>query len=314
MKSVIITLFFFILFLPWSSAVLTDDLIAHYNMSSNGADELGVNNMSVVGSPTHGSGGVIGDKVFFDGVDDGYKNTTFVGVRGATGLTVSYWHNYSACSNDIPFSLRNTSNGHYFLVELMRDISGDGSSDGCDGRMEYTDSSGTNRASPWIDGFLANSQWQMITIILSSNGLLMYNNVTAVVNVSAFAPSKTFTKVEVGQFAEGTFFYALDMDEIKVWNRTLSHSEVVSLYTSESSGVGRPWVESSCTYAGSGAHTYQGSDNCVIASTVDFMGSAVLCNGSGSLTVGSGGSLVNFSSVSSVGGCVTAAQNGGLIV
>lgn len=69
----------------------------------------------------------------------------------------------------------------------------------------------------------------------------------------------------------------------------------------------------SCTYSGSGDHTYTGSDNCVITSSVNFQGNDVLCTGSGTVTVGSGGSLTNFATMSAANSCSITAANGGTI-
>lgn len=153
-----------------------------------------------------------------------------------------------------------------------------------------------------------NVPLQHITVSWNTTHILCYLNgslKTTVAYTQVYTDSGTLM-IGSNWPSVNNFLNKSIIDEIKIWNRSLSEAEVLSLHTNETSGNRYPYPEpaiSACSYT-SGNFNINISDNCNITSIYNLNRNNVTIYGSGNnidrlnLTEGS---IINFSQVLWVG-------------
>lgn len=195
---------------------LTDGLLAYYPFNGDAKDYSGNNNNGVIYGSVPDSG-ISGQSYLFDGVND-YVEIAKGRNLLATDSTISMWF-YS------------TSWAHQAFVSLIgsRQI-------GSDGVMLFTDPAGnlscdwgSNR---WNAGYvLPLNQWVHFVITRDGLGRKLYiNNVLASSTVAAGGPATADTVLRIGSVSNGTYFFQGKIDEIRIYDRALSSTEVGVLY------------------------------------------------------------------------------------
>jgi hypothetical protein len=164
----------------------------------------------------------------FDGIDD-YVSLSNGSSQliGGSGMTMSCWiyptHAVSGYPNfDGICGLRNNSNADFYLLQL--------SSTNMEAR--FRNSSGVNYDIVYT-GFQLNT-WQHYVLSYDGSNLKLYKNGTLVGTTSA-SGSITSTSVAfmVGMlpFQATNFQFTGKIDDVTIWNKALSASEVNSLYS-----------------------------------------------------------------------------------
>jgi hypothetical protein len=127
------------------------------------------------------------------------------------------------------------------------------------------------------------------------------------------------------------------VDEVRVFDRALSHEQVLALYRGENSIVsnetvlGSTWIAcatpndgysygericsstitivEACTLTAAITNNILGSSGCSFSTDFDFKGGNFSCSGTGSVTISA--NLTNFTQVVAQNECIIRTQNGG---
>jgi len=196
---------------------LLDNLLAYYKLQGNSNDEVSAQNGTDY-SPTYSTGnGKIGQGAGFPGGNDSKGIALPIHLNGdftinlwvkipsfnATRWIVSYWAS--------PYALLVYSNASGNKISVQMNGSGD-----------------------FPTGSLSNDTWYMLTLKRVGSTGYVYVNATLANSLSGLSSIGTVTQnLRIGNSSEGTnagdqFYGALD--EIGVWERGISDSEISDLY------------------------------------------------------------------------------------
>jgi hypothetical protein len=202
---------------------ITAGLVGHWTMDgkdinwatgkvndvSGNANHGNISNMSTTTSPVMGK---IGQALSFDGVDDTVTTPT-INFSGSE-FTFSFWLKTNATVDHVFLSWRHT---RYCAL-----LSG-----GNTGKLSCTvDGTAVNGAS--TDFAINNNQWQHIVFVVNGNNQAIYLNGLKHGTASATLDTTNDTVV-IGRRNFGGFGRA-EMDDVRIYNRVLSESEVKQLY------------------------------------------------------------------------------------
>lgn len=221
---------------------LTDDLVAYYSFNNNYNDSSGlanVNNASVGGGVPAFTGGMFGEAVSLDGVDDYVTLGTASDFDFSDGsdFSLSFWYRVSADqqSDSIIIGNKNWANGRNqgWLVEANN-------GGGDDIGLQLGD--GTNRADSAGKDVDFN-QWHHVVAIFRQGATMdMYvdgelSHSTPISHVSSSINAGLATNI--GQDGTGIYsdFTLMDMDDLGIWRRALASSEVTTIYNEAQQGI-----------------------------------------------------------------------------
>ena len=213
------------------TSTLWNNLLAYYTGDGTPDDALGNYNGTLVNGATYGTG-KISQGFSFDGVNDVVDFGNNLDFDGSTPFTVSCWMNpNNVTSTQVPLAKASNTvdyEGYWFLI--------------INGKMNFVLSSGLN-ANDWVrvenSIALSTSTWYHCIMTYdgskSASGLKVYvNNSLNTQNIikdtltGSISNSRNF---KLGARDNG-FFYNGIIDEVGVWDRELSESEVTELYNS----------------------------------------------------------------------------------
>ncbi|RPJ79787.1 MAG: LamG domain-containing protein [Alphaproteobacteria bacterium] len=210
---------------------LNQSLIIYYKLddtTGNVIDATGNGNDAVAsGGITRGAGGLINKSFQFDGVDDGI-NRSNVGSQfgGNKEFSVSMWVNLSSnpADNDYIFTIGNLVNPSRALsINVNKYIS---YRDAVDGTQ-----TADNKA-------ITQDVWTHIVLVYNGTGATIYENSTKVIAVADAGAIDATPRIIIGWFDKSYLMNGL-IDEIGIWNRSLSLSEISELYNN---GAGLPYI------------------------------------------------------------------------
>lgn len=197
-------------------------LISYYNLNNNTASSTGNYNASAV-SITATTSCKIGNCYYWNGEEnrlvipnDSPLDTMF----GSTHYTVNFWLKTSDSSADI-FSKSEKSFGNWIELQMS------GSS-----LYYYIDDNIVNRYVGPISG-TANGAWHMITIATNNSNFRVW--VDSILRGTQSSPGNSINTKDVW-FGDNDYSHGLVgyIDEIGLWNRTLTTVEINQLYNSAS--------------------------------------------------------------------------------
>jgi hypothetical protein len=213
------------------TSTLWNNLLAYYTGDGTPNDALGNYNGILLNGTTYGTG-IINNGFSFDGVNDTVDFGNNLDFDGSTPFTVSCWVNpNNVTSTQVPLAkAKNTIDyeGYWFLI--------------INGKMNFILSSGIN-ANDWVrvenSITLSTSTWYHCIMTYdgskSASGLKVYvNNSLNTQNIikdtltGSISNTRSF---KLGARDNG-FFYNGIIDEVGIWDRVLSESEVTELYNS----------------------------------------------------------------------------------
>ncbi len=227
-----------------------------------------------------------------------------IGTGGSRGITVrvnngTYWNNASMdyddvtlvfsmkLTNSVPadpmlsgFGLRNNGSDEQYNhpgVGIM------GANYGNFSRFNlFACSNGYN--GDVITTATLDTNWHKFLLLSNQSGVYLYedNLTNEIAKIVEPCPNSKRDGIGMNMFAAGNDIYYDD------------------IYLCDGSTDCSVELESdSCTYSGSGNHTYQASDDCIINSQVDMMGNNILVNGSGTLTLNA--AIINWTDINLIG-------------
>ncbi len=213
----------------YTNVVSTSSLLSYYKLDGNSTDSFGSNSGSDA-SITYSSGnGKINNGAGFNGSSSNISTTAYTSL--STNFTWNYWINQtSGTGNQVHFmpggsvtgalySWRNGSSGHLYFTEQ--------------GVADYD--CGTT---------LATGGWHMVTIVKSGDGS---NNVKCYIDGSQTASTLNVGTIasptgtaHIGNWNNSGNWTGGAIDELSVWGRDLSSTEVYQLYNANT-GIQYPF-------------------------------------------------------------------------
>ena len=215
--------------------VLPDGLIAYYPFDGNANAKIGTLNGTVSGANlTAGRNNVINTAYSFDGVDDYIEFGTGM-LSGDGEFSILIWINTSSTESGRIISQRSPGGGGYlgaYYVDLL-------SASGKEGKIKFT-----TYTSGWdwrvtSSSAVNDGNWKHLAFVQQDNGGKMYLNGSldqtdnSNGKVDLVSTAKTYLGKE-GRNNSSDWYYSGKVDDLKIYNRALSASEIQTLfYTSD---------------------------------------------------------------------------------
>lgn len=212
---------------------LWDSLLAYYTADNTPNDALGTYNGTLVNGTTYGTG-IINQGFSFDGVND------YVAISPVIGASLSapnVAHSYSAWV--YPTNLTDTYN---FVFQNGDDTSGSALLLKTN-KIAFFYQGGSYLKTSTVT--LTLNAWNHIVVTYDGGGLnnsnvSFYLNGTFDVTVATpfWSETPTYNFTQIGRYNIGAHFFNGIIDEVGIWNRELSASEVTELYNA---GAGKQY-------------------------------------------------------------------------
>ena len=204
---------------------LWDDLLAYYTADNTPNDALGTYNGTLVNGATYGTG-IINQDFSLDGVND------YISISPVIGASLSapnIAHTYSAWV--YPTNLTDTFN---FVFQNGDSTSGTALILNTN-KIGFFIRGGTSWATSTAT--LTLNAWNHIVTTIDTSGNLKFylNGAFDVLRTGiTWSETPTYAYTQIGRYSSGVHFFNGIIDEVGVWNRELSASEVTELYNSGS--------------------------------------------------------------------------------
>jgi len=225
---------------------ISTDLLAYYRCA-NANDEQDTYNATLSGV-TITANGKYGDGWLYTGSVNDVATTPNITVNtAASGYSASCWvyninNGAAGAGNATSFLTDTTTNAAYMPFYLGYNFSGAKKvfahvESGGSGYYEPVNLIGTS-TQLIIDGSAAPyvNAWTHIAIVASGTTITYYINGVATANVTLAALSGSFDLTRIGNLTSnwsGKHTFGDRMDEIAIWGRVLSASEVTEIYNNE---------------------------------------------------------------------------------
>ena len=188
-----------------SGAVI--DSIGTYNGTNNGA--------------TTGVDGIINTAYDFESTENDYINITPNGIDMTQYLSINVWVILEDLSSLVVIVSPTVSGGWTFQVQSAGSVAfGKWGIDGVDTLTTYN---------------LSISELYMLTLVYNTTGANFFVNGT-LVQTSAYSTVFSDQDYYIGQGVSGAVPFDGVMDEISVWNRSLTNTEVINLFDAQKDG------------------------------------------------------------------------------
>ena len=242
-------------------------LLLHLN-DNDSSDSSGLGNDGVVSEAVYNSSGKLNGAYTFDGTDDSINISDDNSLDITEKITIMAWIYPTAFSAGVNHLVghRDSSNNNYNF------ISSDNSNCGDDG-MSYYGGKATVACS---DSPSVLNTWQHIAMTLdnSTTNITFYRNgilVKSAIDANAILGSGLGSDLYIGRVGMASNEFEGNVDEVAIWNRTLSSTEITDIYnrqkdnftlkfqvrTTDSGGSTGDWVgydNSSSTYFTAGGN------------------------------------------------------------
>jgi hypothetical protein len=239
-KKILIFGLVLILLSSFAVADLTDDNTLYYSLDNSTVTGTNVEDLSseenngtkkAVGEPIQDSNGLIFEANDFDGTDDYIRTSALSELQGAETWSISTWFNTDSLSPGASDIILSNSDGGDRLAIGIEDSEVvvamyDGASwatqcggNGCE--ADTTLSTGT-----WYHLVVVNTGWNNFKIYL--------NNIDQSMSGEAIANAGTSGDFGIGAIHDGAWssFFNGKIDEVAVYNKTLTTDEIEELYNS----------------------------------------------------------------------------------
>ncbi len=215
------------------SAVRESGLVAHWKFEEgNGttaSDSSGSGNAGILTNGPLWTDGRIGKGLSFDGIDDHVTVADSNSLDVSSSFTLSAWVNPASAFTDFRSIL--VKNYKYYLYASVAGYCGNGSPLAGFSVDEQT-SANVCQASP-----LPTNTWTHLAATYNGSILTLYRNGVAVASSNiAKTLSPTTGTLQIGASEFGENFKGL-IDEVRVHNRALTHSEIQAIFQQESGDI-----------------------------------------------------------------------------
>ncbi|CAA6826569.1 MAG: Unknown protein [uncultured Sulfurovum sp.] len=203
---------------------LEEGLVAHYEFEGDANDSSGNGNHGTEYGGVSYVDGVIGQAGSFDGVDDHIEIDSNVGDNEQT-LSVSVWAKTSDLSND-------------WGMIVGREYSGSNVNDVWSIK-QHLNSVGVqvleSDSSEYYNEVQINDSWQQLGFIYNGNEkkLKAFKNSKIIYSLDVLQGSlnsDNLLKLFIGTYATKNYYYNGHIDDLRIYNRALSESEIQELY------------------------------------------------------------------------------------
>jgi hypothetical protein len=259
LKKIILIIGMCILFASFSLGAITDGLVGHWNTNDGSAplvDTLLVLNTTTTnGAPTYGNAGVISTSVYGDATDDYFRVANNAKYAFGTGnLSICMWMKPNANSTNYrTFGNDKYAGGAYQGFTISRD--------GSNKVLFFTRNNGAagdNYCTGNINVY--GGVWSYICGVRDGTTNRVYVNGVSDVNCTVAQPIVDVTTtvgLKIWAFDEmpTTAKYGGYLDEIGLWNKSLTQAEITTLYNG-GTGVTYPFlldqylIKGNLTYSG----------------------------------------------------------------
>ena len=219
---------------------LNDGLVAYYPFNGNANDESGNGNHGIVNGATLTTDrfGNAGSAYYFDG-NDGIIVNTGGNLDGFNSMTISVWVKPENSLWGGILSKGEYNGISHWTYELLRYPSGE-----IYASVYPNDGTGAGRIEVGNTDKIANSIWNHVTCVWDPSGYIkIYINGTLVEHVTSGVPTQmasTNYPLYIGRrldipYTENTAWFNGSIDDIRIYNRALSSSEIEELYNQSNS-------------------------------------------------------------------------------
>ena len=253
---------------------LWNNLVAYYTGDNTPNDAKGTANGTLINGATY-STGKINNGFSFDGINDYANFGNNLDFNGSTPFSFNFWVSPTAATaNAVFFSkydgtkgylIRKSANGNYVNIAIV--------------------SSGSSYISVSSNSIvIPSNSYNMITVTYNGtpniSGIKIYVNATSdtlTALYQAFTTSASNTSnFLMGSLATNANFYNGVIDEVAVWNRVITSTEVTELYNS---GAGKQYVAPTYTTRTTAFATATGITDTTILNALNTFDTGLISNG-----------------------------------
>lgn len=280
--------------IPVSFGALTDNLVGYWTMNSNSSDSTNkVLNVNVTLITFNSTNGKLSNGSGYNATTSGVYLANPTALKINESMSVSFWIKGASpgAANKAIISkggINSASDAEFYFFHYSG------------GYVDFGVSRGTlfaTNSTRIYDGRLFDNNWHFIVLTFNTSDYarIWRDGVLENTSVGISYYSKTSTKlmsfgaIETTQSATRRDSFIGALDEIGIWSKALTSSEITYLYNS-SSGSTYPFeppasVNDTCTYSGTGVWTINISDNCTLNNYLQVNNSIVVTGTNGTLTI-----------------------------
>jgi cysteine-rich repeat protein len=197
-------------------------LVGLWGLNGDANDETGIHNGTASGAIFNESSGIVGDGGYFDGSGDKITVSDSSALDGSNGFTLSTWANPNSVANGFVAGKQEGSSAYDGYTVMF-----------ATGNKISSRIYGNTANAVWSSNYdYAASEWVFLTLTsngnnehkLYVNGEYDSNSTTT---VGDFTTSVDFT---IGERSDGALDFAGLVDEVRLYNRTLTATEIQNLY------------------------------------------------------------------------------------
>ncbi|MFA5106037.1 MAG: LamG domain-containing protein [Candidatus Micrarchaeia archaeon] len=223
----------FLILFPAIHASYPSGLAAYWPLDSNANDALGSYNGTVTGAALNSTGKVSGSYTFSNSSSTYIDFGTSPAFNGSASFSVSAWIRPRGVSNRIILSRRDPNSPNYGWQLYIR-------SDATGGDLVFAidNADGFQYANSAFNGFSSQETWYHVAATVNGSTISVYVNGQP--NGSAtYANSveNIATSLLAGKASFTASYFDGSIDEIAIFNRTLSASEIALYYNNSKDGV-----------------------------------------------------------------------------
>jgi glucose/arabinose dehydrogenase/PKD repeat protein len=175
------------------------------------------NNGTAVGGPLSTTAGRFGRALSFDGVNDKVEVPDSASLELVNALTVEAWVQPKSSRLHAPIVAKETSNYYTYKLEAGGEVKGIPEGFISDAPWSWEDAEDTKA--------LTNGSWTHLAMTYDGTNMRLYVNGVLVSTRIAAKPTIDGLKLMIGSYKTSNFYEGL-IDEVRIYNRALSASEI----------------------------------------------------------------------------------------
>ena len=207
----------------------TESLVAYWPADGNANDAVAGNNGTLQGGATFAPG-ILGQAFSFDGLDDSVSVSDDTHTLGGGSFTIALWANFNKVTERDPFISHSEGSEEVNKWILWLDARGHDKPPGPALRFHINSPS-----IPPLDTVLARwepkpGEWYHVAATRSSQTYALYiDGVQVATSIDSNTIPDPDARLTIGQTQDTNFFDGL-IDEVRIYNRALSASEIRAIY------------------------------------------------------------------------------------